>query len=813
MESHWRRVEELFHSALQQPESEREAWLASQARFDPAVYEEVQSLVAADRRHGELSVQAPDTGKDAPAGGHSADQLPGAGQRFGPYRTDRLLGSGGMGAVYLARRADGQFEQTVALKVMAPHLAGEEFVRGFRNERQLLASLAHPNIARLLDGGVASGGDPYLVMEYVQGQLWDRYCTDRKLPVEARIRLFLQVCEAVEFAHRNLIVHGDLKPANILVTADGTVKLLDFGTAKLLRDPEGRVTQFASLTPRYASPEQIRGERVNTLSDVFSLGVILYESLTGAWPFGNPKSTAGAVDRALHGREAGAPSQAVLEGAAAERSMSRDRLRRQLRGDLSTILLKMLESDPARRYGSVREIKEDLERFCQGRPVQARPLSAWYAARRFAARHWLAVSATGLSVAAMASLTIVSVYQTAQARAQAVRAQRVSEFTKNTFLSATSSWASPLHGQHDAIQFSDILDNASTRLGQELDNDPAAEADLRSTLGTTYAVLGEPAKGEAQLLLGLQLLPRIRGGAPGIAASLYANLCDARSFQGRYAGALTACRQAVALYRVVDRRVLGAVLHDSAFMAVNAGEPLPAAESMYREARRFPRPNQPWFQALIDSRVGMLRLRQGDLEGGERLLRNADPALRGKDEPLIEIVPVLYARAFAEDVRGRYTEAVRLMAEALDLVTRKRAWFMEPDERALQLAAYEALAGNRSALDRLRDVEQRISYTAYAPVDQIRHHLFAGIVEARCGSKASAEQHLRSALAVQEKAMSRQPDLRVELCVRLMELLRASGREKEAAEAARQGLQAAALAYGSYFTGHPFVAEMQKGLR
>ena len=813
MDSHWRRVEELFHSALQQPESEREAWLTSQPQLDPAVYEEVQSLLAADRKHGELSAPTPATGQDALAGDHSGDELPGAGQRFGPYLTDRLLGSGGMGTVYLARRADGQFDQTVALKVMAPHLAGEEFARGFRNERQLLASLAHPNIARLLDGGVASGGAPYLVMEYIEGQLWDRYCTDRRLPVEARIRLFLQVCEAVEFAHRNLIVHGDLKPANILVTADGTVKLLDFGTAKLVRDPEGRVTQFASLTPRYASPEQIRGERVNTLSDVFSLGVILYELLTGAWPFGDPKSAADAVDRALHGREAGAPAQAVLEGAAAERSMSRDRLRRQLRGDLSTILLKMLESDPARRYGSVREVKEDLERLCQGRPVQARPLSAWYAARRFATRHWLAVPATGLAVVAMASLTIVSVYQTAQARAQAVRAQRVSEFTKNTFLSATSSWHSPLHGQHDAIQFSDILDNAATRLGKELANDPAAEADLRSTLGTTYAVLGEPAKGEAQLLLGLQLIPLIRGGAPAIAANLYANLCDARSFQGRYADALAACRQAVALYRVVDHQGLGAVLHDSAYMAVNAGEPLADAERTYREARRIPRPNQPSFLPASDSRLGMLRLRQGDLDGGERLLRDAEPALRGNGEPLIEIVPVLYARAFAEDVRGRYTEAVRLMAEALDLVTRRRASFMEPDERALQLAAYEALAGNRSALARLRDVEQRISYTDVAPVDQIRHHLFAGIVEARCGSKASAEQHLRSALATQEKAMNRQPDLRVEVCVRLMELLRASGREAEARQAARQGLLAAASAYGSYFAGHPFVVEIQKGLR
>ena len=593
MDPLWQRVEELFHSALEQPESERETWLAAQAGFDPAVREEVRSLLAAERRHGELSAQSTAAGQEASSEEGPEEELPGAGQRFGPYRTERLLGSGGMGAVYLARRADGQFDQTVALKVMAPHLAGEEFVRSFRNERQLLAALAHPNIARLLDGGVSPGGDPYLVMEYIEGQLWNQYCAERKLPVEARIRLFLQVCEAVGFAHQNLIVHGDLKPANILVTADGAVKLLDFGTAKLVRDPEGRVTQFALLTPRYASPEQLRGERVNTLSDVFSLGVILYELLTGAWPFGDPKSTADAVDRVLRGREASAPAHAVSEGAAAERSMSRDRLRRQIEGDLSTILLKMLENDPARRYGSVRQVREDLGLFLQGRPVQARPHTAWYAARRFAARHWLAVTATGLAVVALASLTIVSVYQSGQARAEALRARRVSEFAKDTFLSASSYWYSPLRGRHDAIQFSDILDNASARVGKELGNDPEAEADLRSTLGFTYALLGEPAKGEAQLLLGVQLLPRIRGGAPRIAAGLYANLCDALSFQGRYADALAACRQAVALYRTVDHGVLGSVLHDSAFMAVNAGEPLPDAERMYREAQRFPGETRP----------------------------------------------------------------------------------------------------------------------------------------------------------------------------------------------------------------------------
>jgi serine/threonine protein kinase len=809
----WERAEELFHAALGQPEPERETWVAAQTGFDPPVRAEVRSLLAAERRNAELNERSRAAAPESAAGDGGEPAPEETGRRFGPYRTERLLGRGGMGAVYLARRDDGQFDQVVALKVMAAHLAGEEFVRGFRNERQLLAALAHPHITRLLDGGVAADGDPYLVMEYIEGEPLDRFCAGRKLPVDARIGLFLQVCEAVEFAHRNLIVHGDLKPANILVTADGTVKLLDFGTAKLLRNPDGQVTQFNLLTPRYASPEQLRGELVNTLGDIFSLGVNLYEMLTGAWPFGNPQSDADRMDRVLHGRAPGPPAQAVSENAAVERSSSRERLRRQIAGDLSTIVLKMLESEPARRYGSVREVAEDLDRFRRGRPVHARSRSAWYAARKFAARHWLAVPATCLSVVALVTLTIVSVYESAQARAQALRAQRVSQFVEYTFLSATSFWNSPLRGKRDAIQFTDILDNAADRLGSDLRDDPEAEAKLRGTLGGTYSMIGEPAKGERQLRLGIQTLGRVPNASPLIAPMLYHVLCNDLNFQGRFAEALAACRQSAALCRVGDRDRLGGVLHDTAYMAVNTGEPLPEAERMYREALRFSRSDQAGYFAIAYSRIGMLRLRQGDLEGGERLLRAAEPALRGKGEPLIEIVPVLYARAFAEDVRGRYPEAVRLMSAALDLVTRRRVAFMEPDNLALQLAAYEALAGSPGALARLREVEGRLPPETVAPVDRIRHGLYAGTVEARCGSKAAAERHLLSALATQEKEMSRQPDIAVEICLRLMELRHASGREKDAAAAARLGLRDAALAYGGYFAEHPFVIEMQKSLR
>ena len=307
----WRRVETLFHAALEQAPAERERWLDSQAGAGTGIRDEVASLLEALRQHQEHSSTAePREPEREPAP-----------VRFGPYETIRLLGRGGMGAVYLARRVDGQFDQTVALKSMASHLGHGEFLRKFQTERQLLASLNHPNITRLLDGGVTAAEEPYLVMEYVDGEPLDRYCDGHVLGVDERLRLFLQVCEAVDYAHRNLIVHRDLKPSNILVTGEGTAKLLDFGTASLLDENlEVTVTAARMLTPRYASPEVLLGERANPSSDIFSLGVILFELLTGAWPFGKPGSVVSELERATRDVAPVAPSGAVTGQAAASPS-------------------------------------------------------------------------------------------------------------------------------------------------------------------------------------------------------------------------------------------------------------------------------------------------------------------------------------------------------------------------------------------------------------------------------------------------------------------------------------------------------------
>jgi tetratricopeptide (TPR) repeat protein len=406
------RVESLFHGSLLLPEgADRGAWIEAQCQGDSDLLLEVRSLLEAHAKMEAANRVAPQLAPGIPTAS------------FGSYRAAELLGRGGMSSVYLARRADGQFEQTVALKIMAGYLTGPEFLRRFEIERQLLATLNHNNITRLLDGGVSSAGDPFLITEYVDGQPIDRWCDDRKLDVRARLKIFLQVSDAVDYAHRNLIVHRDLKPANILVNSEGLVKLLDFGTASLVATQDATadhvtMTRTRMLTPRYASPEQLRGERVNIATDVFSLGVVLYELLCGAWPFGDPASVLSELNRATGTVHADPPSTVVTEESAEHRSAPREQLRRTLKGDVSAIVLKALEQDAGRRYESVRQFAADISSFLEGRPVLARPQTAFYRAGKFIRRRWLPVAAAAVFVLGLSGATFVAFRQARIAQAR-----------------------------------------------------------------------------------------------------------------------------------------------------------------------------------------------------------------------------------------------------------------------------------------------------------------------------------------------------------------------------------------------------------
>lgn len=475
----WQCIEKLFHAALEQPAESREAWLFSQDAA-PAVIAEVRSLLD--------SLRAQDTldGSDGQAAASPVSDFTPAvpSERFGAYRLIRLLGRGGMSAVYLGERDDGHHERKVAVKILAAHLATEDFLRRFRAEGNVLASLQHRNIATLLDGGISESGQPYLVLELIEGERLDEYCDSRKLPVADRLRLFVQVCEAVDYAHRSLILHRDLKPANVLVTADGVAKLLDFGTASLLgAAPQVTATRTRMLTPRYASPEQLRGERPGVASDVFSLGVILYELLTGSWPFGDSESVMSELRRAAGDLAPAPPPSAITEAAAALRSQSRDRLRRTLAGDLSAIVLKALESQPTARYLTAGALAADLGRFLQGRPVEARTHAVWYRPRKFLRRHWVPVSAVLIFVVGLALSAAIALRQAHAARTESLRSQDLNRFLDGMLASASQYAFDP-----KKYTVAEMLDSASQRLERSSGKDTLT-AYMHTSLAKSYVAL------------------------------------------------------------------------------------------------------------------------------------------------------------------------------------------------------------------------------------------------------------------------------------------------------------------------------------
>lgn len=411
------RLETIFHKARALPVPEQEPFLAQAAADDPTLQDEIRQLLRADNAtHGRMTPQSG-------AAVQAMAEMTGLTQ-FGAYRVLRLLGRGGMGAVYLAERADGEYTQNVALKVLAPHLADDAFTTRFRNERQLLAQMNHPNIVRLLDGGVSANGEPYLVTEYIDGEPLDSYCDRLRLNVRERLRLLLEVCDAVAHAHRNLVIHRDLKPANILVDKTGAVKLLDFGTATLIGSRESTaVTTLPLLTPRYASPEQLRNDPLNIATDVYSLGLILHELLGGHRAFTLTNDLVQEFGRATQDLPVVALGSAATAEAAAARGVSLGELRSSLGGDLAAIASKAVAYHLRDRYQSVEELRDDLTAFLESRPVHARPLTITYRARKFLYRRRYMVAAVTavLMASAVGFVTTVQQRRLAEQRFEEVR--------------------------------------------------------------------------------------------------------------------------------------------------------------------------------------------------------------------------------------------------------------------------------------------------------------------------------------------------------------------------------------------------------
>ena len=547
------RLDDLFVAAAELDGSERRAFLDTECRADHELRRRIEArLAASERAERHLEKLATKLGLD------DTSDIAFIGTTVGHYRIVRLIGRGGMGAVYLGERADEQYELEVAIKLLPLGVAGPDSANRFLAERQILARLSHPGIARLIDGGITDDGAPYIVMEYVDGEPIDRYCDRHALPLSARIELVRQVASAVDYAHRNLIVHRDLKPGNVLVTDDGTVKLLDFGIAKILDDESANYTVMggAPMTPRYTSPEVLKGEPVSTAADVYALGILLYELLAGVGPYDDrDTATTAALLRVVLDADIKPPSVMVEQaavGARPERSADkRKALVRRLRGDLDTIVMKALAADPAERYRSASDLDDDLRRTLAHEPISAHPPSLGYRLRKLVARHTTAVAFSVTAIAALIALTATAVYfavttaeQSRLVAKERDRAEEVQGFLVDLFESAE-----PNATRGAELTARELLDQGAARLANELGDQPAARARLQSVIGQVYVALG--LYGDARPLIeqSVDFYRTTEGADAHEHSAVLDQLAELTEIEGHYDAALELAHEALATSR------------------------------------------------------------------------------------------------------------------------------------------------------------------------------------------------------------------------------------------------------------------------
>jgi serine/threonine-protein kinase len=589
----WQQIEELFHAALAMPDDARAGYLDGACR-DGSIRDEVERLLKAQAR-AEGFLRA-DVGPE----GSGLNEAAMVGRRIGPYRLVEYVASGGMGAVYRAERADREFEQQVAIKLVNRWMVTPLVRQRFQRERQTLANLEHPGITRLLDGGTTEDGIPYLVMEYVAGLPIDDYCAQRGLSIADRLGLFREVCEVVAHAHRNLVVHRDLKPGNILVTEDGRPLLLDFGIAKLLElAPEAgaaRTTlqQLRALTPQYASPEQIRGEPVTTAADVYSLGVVLYQLLTGRRPYRLTGRSTYDDERTVCETEPRLPSDAVTGGADDAEDDGRDRrlpepparLRHRLRGDLDAIVMTAMEKQPAERYESVSALADDIARYLNGQPVRARHHFMSYRAAKFVRRNIFAVGAAAIvAISVVGGGVAASIGLVREARAHRLAHEEATEAEAiNRFLNEMLSSVDPGRDGRD-VRVAEILDRAAQDVGSRFGDRPEVQAALRTTIGRCYRALGMLEPAAVHLESALELREALRGAEHRETVESLNELAILRIMQGDLSTAEELLEDALAsARRQLDRRdeLLLSILSSLAGLR-NVQARLPEAEELLRE--------------------------------------------------------------------------------------------------------------------------------------------------------------------------------------------------------------------------------------
>lgn len=657
----WQHVQDLVNATLELPQTERASFLQDVCRNNPELQQQIEGLVESYEEAGSFIEEAVEAGAQEAVRKTSL----GEGDRIGPYEITEEIGQGGMGTVYCARRIDDQFRHQVAIKVIREGF-GPEILARFRVERQILASLTHPNIARLLDGGITAWGLPYLVMEYIQGATIDFFAERRNSTIRERLELFQSVCAAMQYAHQNLIVHRDIKPANVMVTEDGTPKLLDFGIAKLL-SPDALGQTIAAtrpaerlMTPEYASPEQIRGEAITTATDVYGLGALLYELLAGKRPFRTANLSAASIERLIC--ETGPERPSVARGGA------RTKGGETIPKDLDNIVLKAMHKDPVCRYSSPADLSNDVSRYLRGFPVTARRDSWTYKTRKFISRNKLGTAAAALFVITTTVLSIGMAVQASRAKQQAQMADHVSRFLGSLFENLR-----PDQAQGRVLSARDILDIGAKRVPMELAREPLAEARLLNILGTTYHELGVLDLSESLLTKAYEIERRVLGTDSLDAAGSLETLAEVASDRGELDRANADLELALAIFirnKGRDSAEVAKVLNDMGELRWTMGDLKRAKEEFLQAIAISRQVNGPKDVQTLNpvNDLAAVLADQGDYTAAESSARDAlatEMRVMGPNAPIVALS--LSNLSFVLGQTARFPEAEATLTRALAL--------------------------------------------------------------------------------------------------------------------------------------------------
>jgi serine/threonine protein kinase/tetratricopeptide (TPR) repeat protein len=791
-------LDRIFHDVVDRPAAEREAALARVRARSPALAARLAALLESEARAQSLGDILP---HEIDAGVPDVD--PWLGERFGPYQTDRVIGRGGMGAVYLAHRVDETFHQQVAIKTIPAGLASTTLLARFQREREILARLNHPGIARLLDGGTGPGGVPFVAMEFVAGVPITTHVAEHRPGLRRRLELFLDLCGAVAFVHRNLIVHRDIKPGNVLVTDEGEVKLLDFGIATLTDELESgaapTVTGQRAMTPEYASPEQILGQPVTTATDVYALGVLLFEIVTGQRPIQYDSGNLAGLAREIVHKTPPLPSDAVSsrETPPVESKESPARLARQLKGDLDRVVLMAMRKEPERRYVSVTALADDVRAWLAGRPVAAQTDSWRYRTRKFVGRHPVASGASALFAATVLIFTGVTLRQSrviAIERDNAILAMRRATATSD-FLQQLFTAADPRVGGSRNTRAFDVLQTGVNNLRTNTSIDPKVRADLYLTLGLALANQDQLDAGIASLRASLAESERIYGRDSLETAERLQRLGDVLRRANKYDEAYAMLNEGLAIRRrhtSAETEDIADSYNNLGILAVEMGK-LEEADRLQTESvamyTRLVGPRSPDMAVPLNN-LALDKRRQGRFEEALDLATRAYEILRTTNDrdslwlARSNIAGIKLSLGAPEEAQGIWE----------DLLQRARAEFGPNHTRVLALerdiiTCLMERGEYATAESRLDDLERRArSAKGERSVRMALLLATRGRLDYRRGRMEAAERELRQALdlhvALTGPNHFRIPGLRRNVA----EVLTDTGRFAEAEAQLRQAL-------------------------